>query len=433
MTPTSRPPRSRRARLALPSLLVAVALITAACGSDSDDDASDSPSTGASTTGGPSALGTAKAATGAPIKIGFITQGVTASNDTINEVKGAKIAADYANAYLGGMGGHKIEITVCEEKGTPATAADCGQQMSTNGVQGVVVGAPAFMDNWLKTINGAGIPIAANQASTTLALQTPGVFVFSNGLSSFGTPAAFARDKGLKKAVLLTIDLPTAVGPAKALAPTFFKNAGATVDIVPIAPGTPDMSPQIQAALSKNPDMWSILGNFSFCTSALTAMRTLGVTAPIIAIEQCIGADKGKTIPGGGYNGVNIAVLAVSDPADKEFQLYSAAVDTYRDSAFVKDRGTGGWQAMLSFIRAYNATGTTDPTAAAITTALKTAKNVPYPLGGGATFQCDGSSLPGLAPNICTSTGIVAVADKDAVLSNYKPIDGKGIYTAPTP
>ncbi|MCW2622067.1 MAG: Branched-chain amino acid transport system substrate-binding protein [Frankiales bacterium] len=426
MTMTSRSHRRGRVRLALPALLVAVALMTAACGGD------DNKTSAPSTSSGADPLGAAKPAAAAPVKIGFITQGVTASNDTVNERKGAEIAAKYANDYLGGLGGHKIEVVVCEEKGTPAGGADCGQQMTTNGVQAVVTGAPGQLDAWLKTVNGAGIPIAANQASTTLSLTTPGVFVFNNALSAFGTPAAFAREKGIKSAALLTIDIPTASGPAKALSPTFFKNAGATVDVIAIPPGTPDMSAQVAAAQAKKPGMWSLVGNFTFCTSAITAMRNLGITAPIVAIEQCIGADKGATIPGGGYNGVTIAVLAVSDPADKEFQLYGAAVAKYKDSAFVQERGTGGWQAMLSFIRAVNASGSTDITKAGITAGMKSAPAVPYPLGGGATFQCNGKALPDLAPNVCSSTAIVATADKSATLSGYKTINGDGIYTKPT-
>jgi branched-chain amino acid transport system substrate-binding protein len=52
----------------------------------------------------------------------------------------------------------------------------------------------------------------------------------------------------------------------------------------------------------------------------------------------------------------------------------------------------------------------------------------PYPLGGGATFKCDGTALPTISKNICSTVGFVADAAADGTLSNFKTIDATGIY-----
>jgi len=413
--------RGRRLHVALFAGLAAVALAAAGCGSSGGSGGAANGSAGADT----AILGTPKAASGTPVKIGFMATGRTQTVDTTGEIKAAQAVAAYANAYLGGLRGHPIELVTCEEKNVPATSQACGNTFVQQHVAAVANGAPAQTDPMIQVVHAAGIPIGFNAAASTVPLSTPGVFIWSNTLSGFGAPAAYARDHKLTKAAVLVIDVPGATGPAKALEPAFFHNAGATVEVVAIPPGTADMSPQIQAA--KHPDLFHIIGNSAFCASAIRAIRTIAPNASITAIDRCIGTDKGASIPGG-YKGVTILAEANVDPNDKEFQLFKAVIGKYGHSLSTDANTQSGYQGMLSFVRGVNAASGTDVTPAGITKALQTMPATPYPLGGGATFKCDGSALPAISKNICSTSSFVAEAAADGTLSNFRTLDAAGIY-----
>jgi ABC-type branched-subunit amino acid transport system substrate-binding protein len=413
--------RRRRLRVTLFAGLAAVALAAAGCGSSGGSGGTANGSAGADT----AILGTPKAASGTPVKIGFIGSGRTQTVDTTDETKAAQATAAYANAYLGGLRGHPIELVTCEDKNVPATSQACGNTFVQQHVAAVAAGGPGLTDPWIQIVHPAGIPVGMNSAASSMVLSTPGVFVWSNPLAVFGTPAAYAREHKLAKAAIVVIDFPTATGPAKALEPAFFHNAGATAEVVAIPPGTADMTPQIQAA--KHPDLFHVIGNATFCASAIRAIRTIDPKASITAIDRCVGADKGASIPGG-FKGVTITAEANVNPNDKEFQLFKAVMGKFGNGLGTGVNPQSGYQGMLSLVRAVNAASGTDVTPAGITKALQTMPATPYPLGGGATFKCDGTATAAVSKNVCSAASFVADAATDGTLSNFTTLDAAGIY-----
>jgi branched-chain amino acid transport system substrate-binding protein len=411
----------RRLRVTLVAGLAAVALAAAGCGSSGGSGGEANGSAGADT----AILGTTKAASGTPVKIGFMSTGRTQTVDNTDEIKAAQATAAYANAYLGGLRGHPIELVTCEEKNVPATSQACGNTFVQAHVAAVDAGSPGQTDPMIQVVHSAGIPVGLNVSATSLVLSTPGVFVWGNPLAPFGTSAAYAREHKLTKAAVLVVDVPGAIGPAKALEPVFFRNAGATAEVVAIPPGTADMTPQIQAA--GRPDVFHVIGDPTFCASAIRAIRTIAPKAAITALDRCIGTDKGSSIPGG-FKGVTISAQANVDPNDKEFQLFKAVIGKYGKGLGTTATVASGYQGMLGFVRAVNAASGTDVTPAGITKALQTMPATPYPLGGGATFKCDGTALPTISKNVCSTAGFVADAAADGTLSNFKTIDATGIY-----
>ena len=411
----------RRLHVTLVAGLAAVALAAAGCGGDGGSGGEGNGSAGADA----AILGTAKAASGTPVKIGFVSTGRTQTVDTTDEIKGAQATVAYANAYLGGLRGHPIELVPCEEKGVPANAQACGNRFLQEHVAAVAGGGPGQTDPWIQLVNPAGIPVGLNAASSSVVLSTPGVFTWGNPLAYFGTAAAYARAHKLTKAAVLVTDVPAASGPAKALEPAFFGNAGATAEVVPIPPGTADMTPQIQAA--GRPDLYHVIGDPTFCASAIRAIRTIAPKASITAIDRCIGTDKGASIPGG-FKGVTISAEANIDPNDKEFQLFKAVIGKYGNGLGTTATVASGYQGLLSLVRGVNAASGTDVTPAGITKALQSMPATPYPLGGGATFKCDGTALAGISKNACSTVGFVAEAAADGTLSNFSTIDATGIY-----
>src|ERR1700733_2566635 len=103
----------QRARSILPASLlcvtvVAATMLTAACGGSSSGTKASSSSSSSSNDS--ALLGPAKAASGTPVKVGWVSTGKTEAIDTSNEIKAAQATVDYANARLGGLAGHPIKL-----------------------------------------------------------------------------------------------------------------------------------------------------------------------------------------------------------------------------------------------------------------------------------------------------------------------------------
>jgi membrane dipeptidase len=62
-------------------------------------------------------------------------------------------------------------------------------------------------------------------------------------------PAKLAADADIERAALVSIDVPAASGALEAAGPSVFENAGVELDLVMIPPETPDMTPNIAAAV----------------------------------------------------------------------------------------------------------------------------------------------------------------------------------------
>jgi branched-chain amino acid transport system substrate-binding protein len=119
----SRP--SRRSFLLKRGLLAVVAVVAAACGSDTK-----SGDAGSTATPAPSAApsGSAAAApTGDPINVMTVTT-LNAAGPTYKNIANTAMAYEkYVNAR-GGIAGHPLKVTVCDEKFDPAVATKCARQ-----------------------------------------------------------------------------------------------------------------------------------------------------------------------------------------------------------------------------------------------------------------------------------------------------------------
>ncbi|MCW2529281.1 MAG: putative amino acid transporter [Pseudonocardiales bacterium] len=400
--------------------LVALPLLVAGCSSSKSDSGSGSSSS--DTAAADSLLGTPNKATGSPITIGIQNPGKAEAIDTTTENVASRALVKYANDYLGGINGHVIQLKECDTKNTPAAEADCSNQQ-IQAKSSAVVQASAD-DVTIKTVTGGNIPLITGLGASTTALQTPNVFSIGNGLGVYGAPAAYAKSKGIKNAALIVIDVPGASGPAKQLGPAFFGNAGASVDVVTIAPGTADMSPQIQTTLDKKPGLYYIIGDATFCTSAIRAIKSIAPTATISMLNNCISPTK-TGIPGG-YSGIKTVTTQASDTTDPDYQLFLAVQKKYDGAADAM--GVFGYVPLLALIRALNAAKITDTSAAGVIAGLKAAPAAKLPLGKGATFKCDGTALPTVSKNICSLAAFVADTDTDGKLSNFQLLDDPSIY-----
>lgn len=438
---------------------VALALLLGACGSDSKSSSttaaassaapattaasatsaastapasSAAPTTAAPTTTAADPLGTPNAAKGDPILIGTINEAGSGSLDTqsANTLKGLKIAASYANDYLGGIAGHPIQIVDCGNKATPAGATDCANQMVEKKINLYTHPYSGEEGPIVKVLTAAGIPMVLGSSSSNEGLTTPGVLALTGGYpATLGAFAIDAQQRGVKKFVMVTIDVPAATGAAKALGNIVFKKEGVGFDVVAVPPGTADMSPQLQSAVSGGADAVAVTGDASFCTSFLQAYKTLGLDVKRYVIATCLDPKVidavGDTLAG--------SLATTGRAAGPDDALFAATVKKYGDSSINPDPAIAGgvadgWGDLMSILNGLKGyTGGIDN--ASLAAAFKAAKGVSIALSGGLTYTCDGTAIP-LIKNVCSGQVQLGTVDAKGAVGGLTKIDSAPAFAS---
>ena len=355
------------------------------------------------------------------VTLGFVSDGKSDAIDNTSEIKAAQAAVSYANNYLGGLAGHKLALNVCETHQTPSGATDCATNMVQAKVPIVITPVSGQSGTIYDGIKASGIPYLQYGSLDQGVLAGPpaNVFVLTNGIgTALAGPAGIAADAGVKKAGILVTDVPAASGPVKQAAPIFYKNADVTADVIVVPVGQADMTPQIQAGISGGDGAFAMVGNPAFCTSAIKGLTTVGFKGPVTAIQQCVDQTSAKAT-NGGYKGVN--VLTTLNSANKEYLQYLAVMKKYAKGVDTGGVAPGGYASVLALVAALpNLTG--DVNAQTISAGMAAMPPTPLPLGGGITFQCNGTQVT-LAPPICSTQVLKAKYTAKAVPVGFKVFD----------
>jgi branched-chain amino acid transport system substrate-binding protein len=430
-------------RRTLLALLAAFTLVAAACGDDdggtgdAGGDTTTTAASGATTTTAASGDGatttepsgdpfaTLDEATGEPVRIGYSYDGATDAADNTEDLIGAKAAVEYINTYLGGIGGRPIELEVCATNLDPAKATACVTQFASADVVAVVAANPGLAGVEIPPLAEQGIPVMLNSTQETVLLNNPNVFIVNSGkLLSMVTPAKLAADTGSKNATLLVIDIPAAAEPLKAGAPGYYEAAGVDLDVITIPPDAPDFSPQVQAAMTKDPGQFFIIGSSGFCSRAINAIEASGFDGQILALQFCFDDESRKTITD--LEGIEVVAGTSFDPDDAEYQLFTAVMEKFASKEVQLNGGpaVNGYSAMLALARAtadLEGEITRDTVRTAITTMTAQLK----PVGGGLEFRCNGPDKT--QTSVCSSGGLVATLDKDGNYTNWEVVDGSAL------
>jgi branched-chain amino acid transport system substrate-binding protein len=413
--------RRTRARRATRAMLVAtLAFAAVACGSSGKSTGAGTASSSTAVTTVPTAvlLGPNAPATGAPVKVGFITDGDTCAqcSGTRYEAAVAQATVPWLNQHMNGLAGHPMTLDVCSSNFDPGAASDCANQMIRDNVVAVVIGSNGEIETAWKILHDAHVPVIndaatnsplLNDASSTFVLNDPYAQVIN-------LPLALAKEKGAKKVTSIVIDLPIATDIYKGSTPDLFKQNGIELKVVPVALGTPDMTPQAQAIVANNPDgIVSIIGHDQFCIPALNALHEVGFTGTVQTISECVTDSMRKAVPGSVVKGVRVAALApMGDSTDRSMQQYQAVIDTYAkshvDTSDVVALGVFQSLGAIS-VATHDLTGAVTP--ASLTAAMKAMKNTVLPGSGGRLFRCNGkASQFGVA--ICSASVLSGTLDE---------------------
>ncbi|OAA27399.1 amino acid/amide ABC transporter substrate-binding protein, HAAT family [Frankia sp. EI5c] len=410
------------------AVALSITVTSAACGGSDD-----SP-TPASTAAAAAALGAKKPAAGTPITLGYIS--ASASDNALSAQfqrveAGLQAARGYLNDYQGGIAGHPVELFICQGGETPAGSQDCANQMVNKNVAAVITSFTGQGSVVTPILTKAGIPYVGMTGASTEELTAPGVFILTGGFpSTLAGYAQHAKDHGVRKFALLATDVPAALQAAQGIGGIVFKNAGVGYEVVPVPLGTPDMTSQLQAAVSGGADAIGIVGDLTFCASWMQAYQTLGLTQARYLLTTCIDPSNVKAYASV-IDGAVLASTLTTDLESADARLYAAIAQTYGKDVDpdpnVSSGQSGGVTTLLSVARALDGL-TGDPTPAAILAAFKAAKDVPLFLSGGATFTCDGKQVS-ILPNICSSDVQVGLLDDEGRLQKPTLVHTSDLFT----
>jgi branched-chain amino acid transport system substrate-binding protein len=377
-----------------------------------------------------SALGTPEPAQGTPVKVGLITDGADCAQCAgapASETPVAQATVKWLNAYMGGLAGHQIDLDVCDDALDPGKASDCANQMIRDGAVAVVIGSDGVIETAWKILHGAGIPVinyAATQTdllqdkASTFVMADPAAFVVN-------TPLGVAKSAGAHEVSVIVLDLPIATDIYGGNTPQLFSQQGLKLDLVPVPISTPDMTPQAQQIVSKNPNgVVMIVGDDQFCIAALNGLAAVGFTGKVVMISQCLTAATLKAIPGDRLKGVMVAAIAPqSDPNDQSMKQYRAVLDKY-SSSHVDPTDAVSLMVFSSFgalsVATKDLKGAVTPKT--VITAFRTMPNEVLPGSGGRHFRCNGTTSP-TEGAVCSESVFAATLDNKGQPQSYQVVN----------
>lgn len=423
---TVRTTSSARVRTGVALVVAAAALVAASCSSTTPagTDGADGPGT---TVDVATVLGTPNPATGSKVLVGLITEGGSEALGSQSELtsRGAQIAVEYTNEYLGGLGGHEIELFVCGNQGTPAGATDCANQMVEKKVVAVVHPYTGQGSAQVPVITGAGIPYVTLSGSSSEELTTPGVFALTGGYpTTLAAFAAKAQQEGVKRFNMIVIDVPAATSGAQALGEIVFGNADVEYEVTPVPPGTPDMSPQLQAAIDGGADALGVTGDVTTCTAFFQAYQTLALSVPRYVIPVC---NEKSLIDSYGAVLDGSFETAITDTAGDDAEVYAAMLAKYNTGDAIDPNPAlspgvaAGASTVINFVNGMVGIGT-DVTPASVLAQMKATQNVVMFLSGGLTYTCDGKAIA-ILPNVCSAEMQIGTVDATGQISDLQKID----------
>lgn len=421
----------RRPMWRMLAALLALSFVAAACGDD--DSASGDGDAGEESAAPPEeVLGEHDEATGEPVKVGLITEGgseAIGSQSALTET-GADVAVHYANEYLGGIGGRPIELVVCGTQATPAGAQDCANQMVEDEVVAVTMPFSGFGEATAPIITGAGIPYVTGSGNSAAELTAPGAFALTGGYpGTLGAFAQHAKDQGFEKFAMVVIDVPSATQAAEQLGGMVFGNAGVEFEVITAAPGTPDLTPQVQAAVDGDADAIGLTGDVTFCSSFLQAYQTLALDVPKYVIAPCVDSTVIESL-GDALAGSYLATNSTGDGEDAD--LYAAMLTTYAadedvdPDPIVSVGVAAGVSSVLNLVRALDGL-TGDVTKDTVMAQMKAATDVPLFLAGDQTFTCDGSAVA-IMPNVCSAGFFIGTLTAEGEVEDASPVDATALF-----
>jgi branched-chain amino acid transport system substrate-binding protein len=230
------------------------------------------------------------AASGDPIRIGYINQDGGSIVVSSTHDDGVDFAVQFINEQAGGIGGRPIEIVQCFIANTEEEGQQCGQQFANDDSIAAVISGPtvtgtqafyAALAESKAVVHG----VSVNPVDTT----QPNVAVLNGGAVYILAPfATFAQEVLGVESAALTYSEETqsdaAAGQASA-----FETLGIPIEVAPYSQNAPDFTVPLLAAKAQEADIVMPVLAAPECVKWAEAQRSLGIPdEKVLASPVCL-------------------------------------------------------------------------------------------------------------------------------------------------
>lgn len=176
----------------------------------------------------------------------------------------------------GGIKGHPIDLTVCNDQNNPNVAQSCAEQAVAGHDAAVITGQDEFGTSILPTLQKAGIPFVGNLTETVADATSPVSFPLTSGLYNNASATGIAAElSGCKKAAAILPDYGVLTTSLRTGVQQGLASKGATdVGTIVVPLSTTDYAPSVAAAVQKG------------ASCVIGAMAEAGTTALLTAVKQ---------------------------------------------------------------------------------------------------------------------------------------------------
>jgi ABC-type branched-subunit amino acid transport system substrate-binding protein len=362
---------ARRALIGAAALLVTATSLVACSGTSSD---------GSSGSGAP---------------VNFMIQGqFTGDNPYLTGQQVAQAEIDRVNA-AGGVNGHQLNVTFCDNKRDANLAAQCARQAVEDNLAAYIDLAPNFDDTTYPIINAAGIPYIKGIPTLPMDLSSPGIWnVFAGAIAYGGASGVTMAQDGCKKVGSITYDSASSQYLISAIKVGYQSNKGAGwLDPITVPVGTPDYTPTVASIISQGADCLGLaippadtlkVGQaLAAAGSKMKVYAALGVISPQV-VTQLNGS-----VPVTVFSDFPVLAFSNTDPALDDYHT-----DTKTAGVEPESYGANGWWTTDAFIEILKLVQGDDFSAAGVTAALGKANNIELPATKPIDFTTP-STIPG--------------------------------------
>ncbi|HJZ38687.1 MAG TPA: ABC transporter substrate-binding protein [Solirubrobacterales bacterium] len=260
----------------------------------------------------------------------------------------ARVYGEWVNAH-GGIGGHPLEVTICDAHGTPTGAAACGREAISDGVV-ATVGNFTFTGDAIVPILESGDVAQFGNCCSVSPLEMTSKISFPLGNGPLIGPATVksAVEEGCKSINAVVIE---GGETYETLMVAAAKSLGVKLNKIVSLPATPtDYSPQVAEATSDNADCIAMVIAETTYPAWMTAFAQSGSEAKLIGVQGNFSEAVVK-----GFESIvsgDVVTGMFSDISAPVWNNYRDALKEYNADPGLEYNGLGGmgtWAAYEAF------------------------------------------------------------------------------------
>jgi ABC-type branched-subunit amino acid transport system substrate-binding protein len=256
----------------------------------------------------------------------------------------AQAAVDEVNAG-GGIGGHPMKLTVCDDQESASGGAACWQSFANNPTIVASAGSLSlYTDASTSSITQGKMPVVGGYAVGAFDLTNPLSFLTSGGtIGEFSGMGAAAIQQGAKTVTIIGQNLSQAALIRTAITSSVTAAGGKSLNPVLIAPTETNLAAAATQAISENPDAVLLPLPATQVSAAVVALRDGGYSGLILAgaddVGQAfldnLGISPGKLVIVSNFPFPAQTTTAWGKLYNQDINTYASSVKKYADWASV--------------------------------------------------------------------------------------------------